>query len=586
MGTSNKSRPNKSKTRTKVKTGCRTCKIRKVKCDEGRPACHRCVSTGRVCDGYGIWGGGGNAYGDRSAARESCNKVILHNPQTIIGDTTPECYDYLQWFMHRTILKFPGACLSGFWETLVFQGCAAEPAVRHAVVALSSAHKRESLEEKRPLMTESTPDLQQRFTLQEYCQAIHHLRPHFAARTRRSIHVALITCAVFSFLETFLERYNAGIAHLQSGLKLLTQNQLQPFATGDNTLILQPPRGFVDDWLIEIFVRLHVTAALFGQIPPHLFAGLQVFPSEPLPCVFESVKHATQCLNRLLGEVLCFGEQCSLLGHPQDTHSLNTAINEQRRLRSELNSWDKAHSATKTTTASGINCRDAIQYQLLQAYSTMAKIMINTSVCPTYEYRFENHTDDFLRLLRQAIDIWRTAYSVPVWYVASGEPPKICTAIGDKGWIPLLYYVALKCRVHRLRVQAMRLLSTTPGREGIWNGALVVRIVREVVRIEEQDFYDGFAMDDEFPVDQVPEKRDLFLPPLPESYRLHDVRVILPDHAMEKTMLRCRRKGGDGVWEYIAREYDPLSQCWKDVMDCSPSPLEFPDMRISLVERE
>ncbi|KAI0595471.1 hypothetical protein F4775DRAFT_569171 [Biscogniauxia sp. FL1348] len=586
MGASNKSRPTKSKTRTKVKTGCRTCKIRKVKCDEGRPACQRCVSTGRVCDGYGIWGGGGNAYGDRSATRESCSKVILHNPQTIIGDTSPGCYDYLQWFMSRTVIKFPGACLSGFWETLVFQGCAAEPAVRHAIIALSSAHKRESLEDKKTVMTDSALDLQQQFTLQEYCQAIRHLQPHFAARTRRSMHVALITCAIFSFLETFLERYNAGIAHLQSGLKLLTQNQPQPFSTGDETLILQPPRGYVDDWIIDTFIRLHVTAALFGQSPPHLFAGLQVFPSEPLPHVFESVNHATQCLNRLLGEILYFGEQCSLLGNPQDTHSLNRIINEQRRLRSELNSWVKAHRATRTTTASGINSRDAIQYKLLQAYSTMAKIMINTSVCPTYEYRFENHTDDFLTLLRQAIDIWKTAYSVPVWYLAGGKPPKICTAIGDKGWIPFLYYVALKCRVRRLRVQAIRLMSTTPNREGIWNGELVVRILREVVRIEEQDFYDGSAKDDEFPVDQVPEKRDLFLPSLPESYRLRDVQVALPDHAIGKTTLRCRRRGDDGVWEYIAREYDPLTQCWEDVMGCSPSSVEFPDMNILSVEKK
>ena len=38
---------------SKVKTGCTTCKIRRVKCDEARPNCVRCTSTGRRCDGYG-----------------------------------------------------------------------------------------------------------------------------------------------------------------------------------------------------------------------------------------------------------------------------------------------------------------------------------------------------------------------------------------------------------------------------------------------------------------------------------------------------------------------------------------------------
>lgn len=44
----------KPKSKRKTKGGCRTCKIRKVKCDEGRPCCHRCQSTGRICEGYGI----------------------------------------------------------------------------------------------------------------------------------------------------------------------------------------------------------------------------------------------------------------------------------------------------------------------------------------------------------------------------------------------------------------------------------------------------------------------------------------------------------------------------------------------------
>src|SRR5271156_3905141 len=36
----------------KVRTGCVTCKIRRIKCDEVKPACLRCTSSGRKCDGY------------------------------------------------------------------------------------------------------------------------------------------------------------------------------------------------------------------------------------------------------------------------------------------------------------------------------------------------------------------------------------------------------------------------------------------------------------------------------------------------------------------------------------------------------
>lgn len=36
----------------KVRTGCKTCKIRHIKCDERRPCCRRCLVHGVVCDGY------------------------------------------------------------------------------------------------------------------------------------------------------------------------------------------------------------------------------------------------------------------------------------------------------------------------------------------------------------------------------------------------------------------------------------------------------------------------------------------------------------------------------------------------------
>ncbi|KAM3554906.1 hypothetical protein MY1884_005881 [Beauveria asiatica] len=36
----------------KVKTGCVTCRVRRVKCDETKPHCKRCTAYGYLCDGY------------------------------------------------------------------------------------------------------------------------------------------------------------------------------------------------------------------------------------------------------------------------------------------------------------------------------------------------------------------------------------------------------------------------------------------------------------------------------------------------------------------------------------------------------
>ena len=47
-----KSKPRVKAWTPKVKTGCKTCKRRKIKCDESRPSCQRCVKAKLVCDGY------------------------------------------------------------------------------------------------------------------------------------------------------------------------------------------------------------------------------------------------------------------------------------------------------------------------------------------------------------------------------------------------------------------------------------------------------------------------------------------------------------------------------------------------------
>src|SRR4051812_17128273 len=119
-------------------------RTRKVKCDEGRPACYRCVSTGRTCDGYGIWGGGGTTNSHHKPftppdtpldQKQTAQCTIVAGPLT----PSPDAKDYFDWFKCRTALKLPGTFrASGFWTTLLFQASFSEPAVLHAVLALSS----------------------------------------------------------------------------------------------------------------------------------------------------------------------------------------------------------------------------------------------------------------------------------------------------------------------------------------------------------------------------------------------------------------------------------------------------------------
>ncbi|KAI4863924.1 hypothetical protein F4820DRAFT_356464 [Hypoxylon rubiginosum] len=46
------SAPKKAVARKRTKTGCLTCRKRRIKCDEGRPTCNNCLKSKRQCEGY------------------------------------------------------------------------------------------------------------------------------------------------------------------------------------------------------------------------------------------------------------------------------------------------------------------------------------------------------------------------------------------------------------------------------------------------------------------------------------------------------------------------------------------------------
>jgi len=95
-------------------------RIRRVKCDEGKPFCKRCTSTGRKCDGYA-------APGQPSlTARNSSPKP--ERPSVI---TDPMEQRMLLFFNTVTAPALSGDFSSDFWERRVIQASAAEPTSEH-----------------------------------------------------------------------------------------------------------------------------------------------------------------------------------------------------------------------------------------------------------------------------------------------------------------------------------------------------------------------------------------------------------------------------------------------------------------------
>ncbi|KJR87708.1 uncharacterized protein SPSK_07171 [Sporothrix schenckii 1099-18] len=365
-----KHRPHPSSTaparrRAKVKTGCRTCKLRKVKCDEGRPACSRCVSTGRTCEGYGIWGGGNKAatasvspaalmlaMGQRQRQAAQSPPWPSIPPPLLNGTVAPlsaqEC-NWLDWFRWRTAVKLRGAFSMAFWDVLVIRASLEEPAVLHAALALSTVHRRVGGGEG--MGTSSNERLavadacSEEFTLRQYNKAIRHLTASPLMRNTMdvssaspdiaSIRIMLVACMLFTCLEFMRGHFRTGSTHLQNGVRLLDylyagkQKTSPTLSTPSlNSLHLVRDRCFpgnnidpIDQWLLEAFARMNLLAAQFGHgyarsmlptVPQYFFSPDHHLLT--LPITFASISQARNSLDALVYDVL------SLKGQSQDLH--------------------------------------------------------------------------------------------------------------------------------------------------------------------------------------------------------------------------------------------------------------------------
>ncbi|EED22183.1 hypothetical protein TSTA_094290 [Talaromyces stipitatus ATCC 10500] len=170
-------------------------RIRKVKCDERYPVCHRCSPTGRTCDEYGVWGGGNQSNG-------ACRDRAM-----------TERFD---WFEHRTSTKLRGSFDSEFWTRVILQTSVNELAVRHAVLAVSFVHRRGSLNTRDTCQEEDVIDHVKQVPLRYFAKSIDNLQPHLLANSLALLRVVLITCIAFTTLDLLRGHFDTARIHVRN----------------------------------------------------------------------------------------------------------------------------------------------------------------------------------------------------------------------------------------------------------------------------------------------------------------------------------------------------------------------------------
>ncbi|KAF2467773.1 uncharacterized protein BDR25DRAFT_291112 [Lindgomyces ingoldianus] len=240
--------------RTKVKTGCATCRIRKVKCDENKPFCRKCLDTGRTCDGYESPFRFFTSQPIKNAhAGDIKSRAGLQPIRPTLTEIAPQDIDLLnRYFSTKTMFDVKLGC--GEEARQVLQASLTDPPIRHAVSSLRALRENlETSEDVPASVAQRAPGYG--YGLQQYCMALGGLASNLSSPGPYRLKSALLCCQVFISIEQVRGNYASMAQHIIQGLRIMHEHRARPNFVAANKLVPahHDQLPFLDVFIIKLF---------------------------------------------------------------------------------------------------------------------------------------------------------------------------------------------------------------------------------------------------------------------------------------------------------------------------------------------
>ena len=424
-----------------------------MKCDEAKPECHRCTSTGRTCDGY-------------ESESAGCHELI--QSVDIVSSVFKSSQERraFQFFQERTSQQISALSESELWTRTILQALFTDPSIRCAVVAFGSLH--EGYEK-----TGNTNGIADEFALKQYNAAIrHHIDNLSGLQTNLDkVDNYIASCMIFVCIEILQ-------GHYQSALSLV-KGAVQLFYGCNGPLIR------LTAWPLEILESLlsrlqSQAVGLIGfkyvgdTVPPRLKAA--AFPL--FPHKFSNVSQAKEFLE-------FYSHTHALTRNTNEVSHIALPHSEQFHLYlSILTQWNSAFENLVATQGDKFSEKEQRDVNIMRIWQIMTATGITMHL--KYHATKDDQTlwDQFEETQKQVVDLAEL-----VCRGANGS----CRQNGstthrftlDVGIVGPLYDTARVCRDPVIRRRAINLLREYPCREGLWDSLLAARAAERQMEIEE-----------------------------------------------------------------------------------------------------
>lgn len=238
-----------------------------MKCDERKPACQKCSSTGRTCDGYEStfrpWTSN-DEFKDGNPSR-----ILATGSSGPVLNIRPKDVQVLQRCLStKTLFDVHLDCDEEARELL--EASLTNPAVRHAISSLKSL--RRGLEDTTSLETDPAMASPQSSAsndgLEQYCVAMGVLASQMSsskAPDRLLLRSAMFCCQIFISIEQTRGNFNVMAKHMLQGLNIMHHHRARPRLLASELL----PAKHQDLPLLDVFIiKLFAAPCKFADRRP------------------------------------------------------------------------------------------------------------------------------------------------------------------------------------------------------------------------------------------------------------------------------------------------------------------------------
>lgn len=469
----------------KSNDGCITCKIRKVKCDEFRPACKRCQGTGRKCDGYVH-----NNNRVKCPASLKGRIVFMQYPTTYANSKQVEVQSF-EFFMRQVVPGFTRIVDESFWHQIIPQTSHSVPVIWDAVIALSCLIQHPQYSQastipgskKAPIANE-----EHRRALMWYNKSIAGLRKLMQQATSHSA-TAIISCILYICIECLQNNVIEAVALFRQAVVMMgiTANAEDGCATGPVARL-------------EGALGNTVRALLQNMSASH---RLPIQPRRSLDrcqLVFQSLIDAREELYVLIIGAYEFVEHTIEIrtNQPKDWLPSPELDAQKRHLQTDFQKWHSALENFIDKHGSMFTQDMDEHYSVLSVAYGHYYILLSTTLS-MHETAFDAFFPTFQAMIDHANCI-----------IATGRKQPHPVFLFETRVIPSLFFVASKCRHPVMRRQAIYLLRNGAKMENTWKAGVLADAAERLVGIEESGNIHGEFCSDPCRIDLPPESNRVY----------------------------------------------------------------------------